>query len=61
VVEVNEELESSPFLLNEDPYDRGWIYKIELDANASDKGNLLQPEAYLELMKEKIAEEMKKQ
>ena len=61
VVEVNEELESSPFLLNEDPYDRGWIYKIELDASANDKGNLLQPEAYFELMKEKIAEEMKKQ
>lgn len=61
VVEVNEELDSSPFLLNEDPYGKGWIYKIELTSHADDARNLLSPEAYFELMKEKIAEEMKKQ
>ncbi len=61
VVEVNEELDLSPFLLNEDPYARGWIYKIALSSADKDLANLLQAEAYFELMKEKIAEEMKKQ
>ena len=30
VVAVNAELETSPYLINEDPYGAGWIYKIEL-------------------------------
>lgn len=60
VVEVNTELESSPFLINEDPYGTGWIYKIELSDFESDKASLLMAGGYLELMKEKIAEEMKK-
>ncbi|MFC1452348.1 glycine cleavage system protein GcvH [Verrucomicrobiota bacterium] len=29
VVEVNGELEGSPELINEDPYGRGWILKLE--------------------------------
>lgn len=60
VVEVNRELESSAFLINEDPYGAGWIYKIELGDFANDAKNLLQAEGYLELMREKLAEEMKK-
>jgi len=31
VVEVNETLSEKPELLNEDPYERGWMLKIELD------------------------------
>lgn len=60
VVEVNSELESSSYLINEDPYGAGWIYKIELSDFESDKANLLPDGGYLDLMKEKIAEEMKK-
>jgi glycine cleavage system H lipoate-binding protein len=60
VVEVNQKLESSAFLINEDPYGAGWIYRIELGDFANDARNLLQAEGYLELMKEKLAEEMKK-
>ncbi|MBI4715019.1 MAG: glycine cleavage system protein GcvH [Nitrospirae bacterium] len=30
IVEVNEELEDSPDLVNEDPYGRGWIAVIEM-------------------------------
>ena len=60
VVEVNTELESSAYLINEDPYGAGWIYKIELTDFAGDKANLLQAGGYLELMEQKIAEEMKK-
>jgi glycine cleavage system H protein len=61
VVEVNSEMESSSYLINEDPYGAGWIYKIELADFDNDKKQLLQDEGYMDLMKEKIAEEMKKQ
>jgi glycine cleavage system H protein len=60
VVEVNQKLESSAFLINEDPYGAGWIYKIELGDFTNDAKNLLQAEGYLELMNGKLAEEMKK-
>ena len=30
ILEINEELESNPEMINSDPYDKGWIVKIEL-------------------------------
>ena len=60
VVEVNPELESSPNLINEEPYGAGWLYRIELEDIETDKKNLLQADTYFELMKEKIAEEVMK-
>ena len=30
ILEINEELESTPEMINSDPYDKGWIVKIEL-------------------------------
>jgi len=63
VVEVNSELENSAYLINEDPYGAGWLYKIELTSPQQDQQGLLQANAYFELMKEKltqIAAEMKK-
>jgi glycine cleavage system H protein len=60
VVEVNTELEASPFLINEDPYGKGWIYRIELTDAQGDLAGLLKPEAYLELLKQKVAVEAKK-
>lgn len=45
IVAVNEELDGEPELLNESPYEGGWIFRIK----ASDKGeleNLLSAEAY---------------
>ena len=60
IVEVNPEMEASPYLINQDPYGEGWIYKIELTGLEKDRGQLLDGNGYLELMKEKIQEEMKK-
>jgi glycine cleavage system H protein len=60
VAEVNTELEASPHLINQDPYGEGWVYKIELTDFEGDKGDLLSSGDYLDLMKEKIAKEMKK-
>lgn len=40
VVEVNTELEDDPDFVNEDPYGKGWIYKIKPD-NMADVKKLL--------------------
>ena len=45
VVEFNEALESSPELVNSDPYGAGWMVKMTVD-NADDVAALLSAEAY---------------
>ena len=45
VIEVNPALESSPELLNSDPYGEGWICRIEV-ANASELEGLMDADAY---------------
>jgi glycine cleavage system H protein len=48
VVEVNDELEATPELINSDPYGRGWLVTIE----AAEEGleQLLAPDAYRALV-----------
>ena len=49
VVSFNEEIESSPELVNTDPYGKGWMIKIKVsDASAYDE--LLDAAAYKELV-----------
>jgi len=45
VLDVNEELENEPEAVNSDPYEKGWILKIQL-ANPDDINSLLDAEAY---------------
>ncbi len=45
IVEVNAALESTPELLNSDPYGAGWICRIEV-ANAGDLDGLMDADAY---------------
>lgn len=45
VLEVNEELDAEPELVNSDPYGRGWMVKISM-ADASDVEGLLSAEDY---------------
>ncbi|WP_421752080.1 glycine cleavage system protein GcvH [Croceimicrobium sp.] len=49
VIEFNEEIESSPELVNEDPYGKGWMIKIQL-SDSSELDDLLDAEAYSELV-----------
>lgn len=49
VIEVNENIESSPELVNSDPYGEGWMIKIEIKDN-SEIENLLTSEAYSNLI-----------
>ena len=48
VVEVNEELETTPEAINEDPYGNGWICKIRLESEESSK--LLNAQEYRSLI-----------
>jgi glycine cleavage system H protein len=60
VQEVNEELEGSPELVNEDPYGRGWLALIALSDWEADCANLLPAEGYLEVMRHQAEEASKK-
>ena len=48
VIEVNEELINSPEIINEDPYEKGWLIKIEPGNLADDSVGLLEYEDYKE-------------
>ena len=50
IVEVNEKLDSQPELVNSDPYEDGWIVKLEL-GNTSDVDSLLDDKDYKDLIK----------
>ena len=45
VVEINTNLEDDPDFVNDDPYGKGWIYKIKPD-NIADVEQLLSSTAY---------------
>ncbi|MEM4717839.1 MAG: glycine cleavage system protein GcvH [Desulfurococcaceae archaeon] len=51
IIEVNKNLESSPELMNKDPYGKGWILIIE-QSNPEEYQSLLTPEKYAEKIKE---------
>ena len=51
VVEVNEALEESPQLVNEDPYGDGWLFRLE-PSDPSELDGLLDAAAYLEQIRE---------
>lgn len=45
----NEEIESNPELVNEDPYGKGWMVKIKI-SDDSELADLLDADAYKELI-----------
>jgi glycine cleavage system H protein len=45
VLEVNENLRSEPFMLNDDPYGKGWIVRIKL-SNLGEIEMLMSAEEY---------------
>ena len=53
VLEFNEELNDSPEIINEDPYDKGWIAVIELDSE-SDLSELMDAGAYEKYLEEEV-------
>lgn len=57
IIDVNQELEDTPELINEDPYESGWISRVKLEDLDKDLNRLLDAATYLELMKKKIEAE----
>ena len=49
IIEFNESLEDEPEMVNEDPYGKGWMIKIQLD-NPAEASELLDAAAYKELI-----------
>jgi glycine cleavage system H protein len=45
VVEANEELANTPELVNDDPYGKGWIFKVKL-SDPPELNELLSPDDY---------------
>ena len=48
VIKVNSDLESTPEVINSQPYEMGWIFDIEIEASA-DVASLLTAEQYASL------------
>ncbi|EKO3713082.1 glycine cleavage system protein GcvH [Vibrio metschnikovii] len=51
VIEINEELSDRPELINDEPYDSGWIVKIKM-SDASELDDLKDADEYLTLIEE---------
>lgn len=51
IIEVNAELAESPELINEDPYVKGWIAKVQLANFDEDLKKLLTAEQYADYIK----------
>lgn len=45
IIEINEDLEDAPELVNEDPYGKGWMIKIQM-TNPDELNNLMAAEEY---------------
>jgi glycine cleavage system H protein len=57
VVAINEELVDAPELINQDPYVRGWAVEVELGDLEGDRELLMDCEAYLAYLKDKVKKE----
>ena len=51
VVEVNQEVLSTPDVVNQDPYDGGWLLRLRMD-DPSELDELMTEEEYMELTTE---------
>lgn len=56
ITAVNENLADSPELINENPYEKGWIAELELTDFESDKELLYDFDKYFEILKRKVDE-----
>jgi glycine cleavage system H protein len=51
VLEINEEIISSPELINSDPYGRAWLIKVQI-SNPAELADLINSEVYQDFRKE---------
>ncbi len=53
IIEINEEVDDDPSLINEDPYGKGWIFKIKL-SNPSEVDELMKGEDAVKWLEQEI-------
>lgn len=58
VTAVNREAEENPYLINEDPYVKGWLIEVELSDIEEDRELLMDGKTYFEGMKKKAEGEI---
>ncbi len=51
IIEINQELESDPMVVNQSPFEDGWMIKVELN-DESELNDLLNAEHYADLIDE---------
>lgn len=51
IIAINEELDADPAIINTDPYDDGWLFKVEL-IDSSELDDLKDAEAYAESLED---------
>ena len=59
IVAVNKALEITPEVVNQDPYEKGWLGVIEVNDWEADRAKLLDAPAYLAVMYAQAEEELK--
>ncbi|RKZ20312.1 glycine cleavage system protein GcvH [bacterium] len=59
IVEVNEELEDDPSIVNQDPYGKGWMFKIKM-SDPSEVDSLMKGDSVIPWLKEEIEKNVKK-
>ena len=60
IVEVNADLDLSPEVINQDPYEKGWLAVIKAANWEADRARLLDPQGYFSVMRSQAEEELKK-
>lgn len=60
IVEINPALAEASELINQDPYEKGWLAIVDPANWEADRVHLLDPSAYLALVKDQAEAEMKK-
>ena len=58
IVEVNKALELTPEVINQDPYDKGWLAVIEVSDWDADGTKLLDAPSYLAVMQSQAQQEL---
>ena len=58
IVEVNASLDMSPEVINQDPYEKGWLAVIEAADWDAARAKLLDPDAYLAVMRSQAEQEI---
>lgn len=61
VIEVNPALETSPEVVNQDPYGAGWLAVIESASWEVDRIGLLDPPTYFSVMQSQVQRELSEQ